>query len=160
MCGSDDDNDQGETKSENMTKNENEHKSEPEDAEHVDDYGGEEDSQQEDSGQRENDEEDSEQDDHEQGPLQSSHLMGSLATNVDTPLYTPLDAVFTSFRLIRVRPGTHDGMIDCQLRIASMQMTTLQYKALSYQWGQDDGSYRVRLDGHIVNDGKNLYSFL
>ncbi|KAF2206381.1 hypothetical protein CERZMDRAFT_14385, partial [Cercospora zeae-maydis SCOH1-5] len=64
------------------------------------------------------------------------------------------------FRLLRLLPSSRGEHIKGELRTVSIHDKSVNHKAVSYQWGQDEPSLEILLDDHPILVRKNLHGFL
>jgi hypothetical protein len=81
-----------------------------------------------------------------------------IAGVIPTNLYQPLNADRNEIRLLRIVPSFDMGKICCELEVASLD-TYLFYRALSYEWGEQDDRRLwcgVHINSHEVSTTPNL----
>src|SRR5215469_10127782 len=81
-------------------------------------------------------------------------IVGAISTN----LYQPLNADRNEIRLLRILPSFEMDKICCELEVASLD-TYLFYRALSYEWGEQDYHTSwcgVYINSHEVSTTPNL----
>ena len=72
--------------------------------------------------------------------------------------YEPLDHKHhEAIRLIRIKSGLRDGLIDCELWHASLKSS---YSTLSYVCGSPDDPKPILVNGKVLNVYENLWQFL
>jgi hypothetical protein len=72
--------------------------------------------------------------------------------------HSPLNHEKPSIRLVTVLPDlSHDGLIQCGMTFSTVGA---EYTCLSYVWGLDTPSNRIRIDGTLFYVQNNLFSFL
>ncbi|KAK3677950.1 hypothetical protein LTR78_002045 [Recurvomyces mirabilis] len=76
-----------------------------------------------------------------------------------TRIYSPLDIGRRQFRLLQACLGD-DGILECQLFVASLADTDLQYQALSYVWGTAVASDMIRVDNQPFLVRLSLFDYL
>ncbi|KAF9636694.1 hypothetical protein BFW01_g7590 [Lasiodiplodia theobromae] len=75
--------------------------------------------------------------------------------------HEPLDQTKHSFRLIRVRGLSQDGLVDCTVSTHSCDDdATRSYSALSYTWGPEQPCGWIRLNSQRFRVRRNLLDFL
>ncbi|KAF4626362.1 hypothetical protein G7Y89_g11798 [Cudoniella acicularis] len=72
--------------------------------------------------------------------------------------YKPLDAEKDEIRLLQLKPGSGEDGITCELVHASMSST--EFKALSYTWGDTKSVHWVNVDGCFLPCTLNLHAAL
>jgi hypothetical protein len=66
--------------------------------------------------------------------------------------YKPLDALRKQIRVLQVKPGTSDGLVECSVRhISLLDEPVPKYEAVSYVWSLVKGSACIVLDGNTIN---------
>ena len=79
-------------------------------------------------------------------------------------IYTPLQAKGKKqeLRLVTLLPSPcKDAAIECTLSIGNLEDQTLEYEALSYEWGDPNGPrYDILLDGQPFTVRRNLWQAL
>lgn len=78
-------------------------------------------------------------------------------------IYTPLDEAQRQIRVLSVRIDDSGELpiVECRLHVISLASEpTVQFQALSYVWGIEPPSRRVKLDGEWFMVRPNLFAFL
>lgn len=71
------------------------------------------------------------------------------AAGISEFIYFPIPASADGFRILRLRPGSPDDSVECDLIIARLDSSNLlSYDALSYYWGDPDDRKTITVHGH------------
>ncbi|EAA30921.2 hypothetical protein GE21DRAFT_8662 [Neurospora crassa] len=76
--------------------------------------------------------------------------------------YSPLNREKRETRVFRFTPPRHSGSdrITLELRHASLDDDALQYRALSYVWGDSKNKEDIEVNGKLFSVGENLHALL
>ncbi|KAF8849427.1 HET-domain-containing protein, partial [Acephala macrosclerotiorum] len=78
-----------------------------------------------------------------------------------SPTHTPLKATTKQFRVATLFPGPLDSAISCSLRVDRFNSPSLQYEALSYEWGSSqDTTHSILLNDQSFLIRHNLWQAL
>ena len=72
--------------------------------------------------------------------------------------YTPLDQTSQSIRLLTIR-GHDEGLISCEVNHFKLDAAP-EYVALSYDWGPNDLTRQILLDGRRIDVRENMWDVL
>ncbi|KAL2673780.1 hypothetical protein Neosp_012224 [[Neocosmospora] mangrovei] len=72
--------------------------------------------------------------------------------------YQPLDN--DSIRLITIKPGPWDSIIECEIRVEKLHQCKDRFGALSYVWGDSNIRRAIRLNGSTFKVTVNLFEGL
>lgn len=76
-------------------------------------------------------------------------------------IYSPIPASSGGFRILRLRPGSPDNSVECDLIIAQLDSSNLlPYDALSYFWGDPDDREAITVHGREQHVTRNLHAAL
>jgi hypothetical protein len=76
-------------------------------------------------------------------------------------IYSPIPASGGGFRILRLRPGSPDDSVECDLIIARLDSSNLlSYDALSYCWGDPDNRETITVHGREQHVTRNLHAAL
>lgn len=85
---------------------------------------------------------------------------GDLGARDRTPwIETPLDRSANCIRVLRLRPGSGNTPIVCDMTVVSLD-TDPYYEVLSYVWGDPKQTRRITVGGVTFNATVNLFNFL
>lgn len=66
----------------------------------------------------------------------------------DEAAYSASPAPHFKFRLVRILPAAaKDVPLQCTLEVVTLETTKVDYKALSYNWGEKQSCFTIQLDG-------------
>ncbi|KAH8752360.1 heterokaryon incompatibility protein-domain-containing protein [Hyaloscypha finlandica] len=76
-------------------------------------------------------------------------------------IYSPIPASGDGFRILRLRPGSPDDSVECDVINARLDSSNLlSYDALSYCWGDPDDRETITVHGREQHVTRNLQAAL
>jgi hypothetical protein len=78
-------------------------------------------------------------------------------------MYNSLDYPSQEIRVTTLLPGVRDGPIECILQSQHLNDPSLEFEALSYEWGELDpthSKHSILLDGKPFSVRENLWEAL
>jgi hypothetical protein len=76
----------------------------------------------------------------------------------DEAAYSGSSASHFKFRLVRILPAVaKDVPLQCTLEVVTLENSEVDYKALSYNWGEKQSCFKIQLEGQPCFVTSNLY---
>jgi hypothetical protein len=73
---------------------------------------------------------------------------------------TPIDTRVSEIRLIELLPGEEEDPISCVFHRRALGSSNLEFRALSYTWGNPSPTFTILIDTLAFNIRQNLWLFL
>jgi hypothetical protein len=90
--------------------------------------------------------------------LCTADLLDSQSEDLMPFSHEPLSDWTKEFRLVEILPGDED-IIRCKVTSHSL-ISSPEYYAASYEWGEADSFECIELNGHVLEIRRNLWMFL
>jgi hypothetical protein len=86
------------------------------------------------------------------------YLEAKMASNLYTSV--PINTKLSEIRLIAILPGAHDDPISCVFDRHELRTPDLEFRALSYTWGNPSPTHVIFINNIAFTVRQNLWLFL